>query len=293
MSTSHRLGRLSRRLCTLHVSRLAPQVTLALLVELVTRAVGCACLTAAALLEGSAGPGAAARFALLELATPALARYAAAMLDGTLLCGQALCIAPSAPSGASSAGCDLVVRPIAEGIDACALAHLFCLGTGAQRALPSVRLGVGGGAGAAPLAFVTLPSLPEALRAVQLFHGACSLGGSVLSVELARRHEAAATPQHWARAWEALGGGAAPLALPRLPTPPRLPPLLESAEEARQLLAAAGAVLCVDEQFARLLLLEAVGAAARRIERGLVAAARARMAEAEAAEAEAEEAIGQ
>ena len=271
-----RVGRLSHRSRTLHISQLPPGITLELLVELCTLAAG-RCLVAAALVEERG-------FALVELASAARARYAVAVLDGTQLSGSALCVCLSAAP--HSGGFDIVARPIAEGVDALALAHLFSVGMDCRAPLPSARLGVG--AGGTPLAFVTFPTLCEAQRAVQLFHGVCSLGGQVLSVELARRHEgdSAAARAGSAAAWDALGG--VPLPWGALQRSARHLPALRdagAAAEAQALLAAAGAALRVDEPFARVLLQEALLAGAQRVERGLVAAARARWEEEAAAAA--------
>ena len=271
-----RIGRLVDRASTVHISRLSPATPLAALVELLTHACGGQCVCAATLAAG--------RFALLELASPYLAHYAACVLDGVVLHGSALSVCLSS-EGLAGGGVDVLVRPVAEGIDALALSHLLSTGLERSQPLPAARLVPGAGC-----AFVTFPSLLDALRAVDVFsQQRVSFGGSPLAVELARKHEGLATPQALAGVWGSLGGAPLPLALPRLPAPtPGVAPwqaALPGSPEDQLLLAAAGPTLHLDAQFARVLLVEAVVARARAIERGLIAAAMAGAAEAaEAAE---------
>jgi hypothetical protein len=263
---AQRVGHLRNRAHTIHITRLPASLTLETLVELVSHACGGGVCVGCLFVEG--------KFALLELGSAALARYAVALLDGLPVAGGALQVSLSA-APCEGGGFDICVRPIAEGIDALALSHLFCIGLEkGGPALPPARLALLGGV---QCAFVTLPTLGEALRAVDTASGRCALGGALLSVELARKHEALGTKENVALAWEALGACPLPLRLRRRPQPPPLPPLpsAEAAGQGAQLLASAGEELEVDAAFAKCLLLEALQAGARRIEAGVVAAAAA------------------
>jgi hypothetical protein len=193
---------LLRRSCSVHVSRLSPNVTRSLLWELFSLAVG----PVAALVLAPSNA-----FALLEFVHAPSAAYACALLDGTPLCGQPLCVRPSGDFS-SGEGFDVRLRRVAEGIDARALEALLSLcddgGAGAVRArlIPPPS-----GAGA-PSAFVTLSSLAGALRAVEACSGV-RLGGVPLEAELAKRH--AGAPQPPLGAWGEWRGERLPLALQR------------------------------------------------------------------------------
>jgi hypothetical protein len=238
---------LLRRSHAIHLSRLSPNVTRPLLYELFTTAVG----PIAALFLAPANA-----FALLEFVHAGSARYACALLDGTPLCGSPLCVRPSGdPSGE---GFDVRVRRLAEGIDARALEALFSLcddgGGGGVRArvIPPPS-----GSGA-PSAFITLPSLAGALRAVEAC-GGVRLGGVPLEVELAKRHAGAPPPA--LGAWGEWRGERLPL--------PLLPP------RARRRGAAAldgpppGAALPLTPELLRAALLSSCAAAAALVERGV------------------------
>ena len=192
---------LLRRWCAVHVSRLSPAVTRALLFELFSRAAG----PIAALVLAPANA-----FCLLEFVHPASVPYACALLDGTALCGTPLCVRPS--SDAPGDGWDVRVKRLAEGIDARALEALFSLcddgGAGGVRArvIPPPS-----GAGA-PSAFVTLTSLAGALRAACAC-GGVRLGGVPLEAELAKRHAGGAPPP--LGAWGEWRGERLPLTLLR------------------------------------------------------------------------------
>ena len=240
----------------IHLARLPPAATRALLFELFSKT--CGPLTALILGSAASGP-----FALIEFAHASSAAYACAVLDGVPLCGAPLCIRPSADasSGAAQAW-DVRVRPAPPQLDAAALAALFApLDDGA--APPSARLAPRG------CAFVSLSSHAAALRAIDAWHGV-SLCGATLEVQLARRHEGAPAPR--GGAWGEWQGEALPVLLQRRAgAPPGAP-----------------AQLLLTPQVLQQALRGALQAAARGAEAGAAAEALAQSAGAAAGRGEAE-----